>query len=103
MALYAGESQDFFNNGTTARRFPRTNMTLFWTRFQKSASSALPLVGGFAFIEMENALYPGTIAIARKRKLRDTRTVVFYNMSREYQNTCNILTHSCIIPFTRMD
>lgn len=76
--LYAGESQDFFNKGTTEIKFPRTVMTLLCMRYQKSASLVLPapLLGGVTFIDMENALYPGTIAIARKMKLRPMRKTV---------------------------
>ena len=74
IAVYAGDSQDFVNNGMTVSRFPRTAIILLWTRFQKSASFVLPFPGGSPFIDIENALYPGTIAMARKRKLRDIKT-----------------------------
>ena len=74
IAVYAGDDQDFVNNGITVSRFPKTAMILLCTRLQKSASFVLPFPGGSTFIDMENALYPGTMAMARKKKLRDIKT-----------------------------
>jgi len=47
-------------------------------RYQKSASLVLPtpVCGGWTFIDIENALYPGTMAIERKMKLSPIKITV---------------------------
>jgi len=54
ITLCAGENQNFFKRGITDIRFPRTDMMLLCTRYQKSASPVLPV--SLLFIEMAKAL-----------------------------------------------
>ena len=103
IAVYAGDNQDFVNNGMTWSKFPKTAITLLWTRYQKSASFVLPFPEDFSSIDMAKALYPGTMAMARKRKLRDIKTTVLYwDKLMKFQYDGWAVSHLCIVLFSRI-
>lgn len=56
----------------TIMRFPRIDIMLLCIRYQKSASPVEPDV--LDDIDIENALYPGTMAAVRNIKIKAIRT-----------------------------